>query len=928
MKRVIKAAYGYEWDGTPVKVKDWEQDFILNKSLTMDIAGQDAEEFIDIEDLVKAGFMSQEDYTEYEKTEDQSLLPRSITIRKGSRMNYVKLNEGHYSTVTFEFPDYSDFRIDVNFDWWRYELSDMVSVPMSDEEKEARAQSRERNKRNKELGLDKNGNPIMWGINNYTQTAVFNSPQGGVYNIGVIQSRGVVNSRQVGFKSEEAALDFLDKLQPDVEYELHVYKMKGVAVARHNWTEVDTKYGKAWITDTAKKSLPESSKEARAAKAKLTRLKNKAKDEIFDYIASLFSNEDEGDIADRLNSIYNIDTASVQLYIDTESCEVSGYIANIGTTRDQEAELLSVIQNCFVHKLVNVKPDYFGNGKLWRIDFELEYDIDQAKSKRLEILENYGISDLEAKVNSSTHITSGKSFYFGMEQSAEFGDLIQEKLAGKTVSKRKDLGDLPGGLVYEAKKLGIDMWDLLEALEGMCHEGRAQEIDDSTYKVLPKSTKSVTSSEDVTSAVMYIPTEKGDEWVLWFKGGNYVTAEYTGRTRDKKLKFRSVTYGDKYVLDLTTNTCKNLDDGKEYELDNESGWVDTLRKAVNQPINSSSIVSTYFGLMEYVPGNEGPESDSFNILDVTEASSMEEAIKYFQDKDLTGDYVAVIDEKDYIEFNQAVTGSTATDDRYQMCWWAKYLPAIDNLHEVYFEYCGREEVEFVGTLDECQRKLAIIEEQQSEEFGDEYPERYIRRSKGQPSMKYIYIPKSATEDANEAHEIMAENIPEPWIKCTFLGSIQKHSAEAQGATLIDTSITSAQSVLAATSMGGWEFDPIKESSHPDYSYWVIATKRNVGKFGAYIGGISLEDDSGAQLMDLTLFVSPIKPYDDADYHWAEFEGEVTRIIFKGKVVTRIPTDIRAYDADTVEGCIKSLLCDIFDTLTEYNQDIKPRMVHN
>lgn len=73
--------------------------------------------------------------------------------------------------------------------------------------------------------------------------------------------------------------------------------------------------------------------------------------------------------------------------------------------------------------------------------------------------------------------------YFGKEKAKEFGNLISEKLAGKTVSKSKVKAEDEGGLIYEAKKLGIDMWDLLEALEGMCYEGRAREIDDSTYLV-------------------------------------------------------------------------------------------------------------------------------------------------------------------------------------------------------------------------------------------------------------------------------------------------------------------------------------------------------------------------------------------------------------------------------------------------------------
>lgn len=76
-----------------------------------------------------------------------------------------------------------------------------------------------------------------------------------------------------------------------------------------------------------------------------------------------------------------------------------------------------------------------------------------------------------------------RDWYFGKEQADQYGDLIAEKLSGKTVSKRRDKAEEPGGLIYEADQLGIDMWDLLGALEGMCYQRRAQEIDDSTYMV-------------------------------------------------------------------------------------------------------------------------------------------------------------------------------------------------------------------------------------------------------------------------------------------------------------------------------------------------------------------------------------------------------------------------------------------------------------
>ncbi len=73
--------------------------------------------------------------------------------------------------------------------------------------------------------------------------------------------------------------------------------------------------------------------------------------------------------------------------------------------------------------------------------------------------------------------------HFGEEKAERYGSLISEALSGRTISKRKINAKQPGGLIYEAKQLSIDMWDFLEALEGMCCDGRAMEIDDSTYLV-------------------------------------------------------------------------------------------------------------------------------------------------------------------------------------------------------------------------------------------------------------------------------------------------------------------------------------------------------------------------------------------------------------------------------------------------------------
>lgn len=74
-------------------------------------------------------------------------------------------------------------------------------------------------------------------------------------------------------------------------------------------------------------------------------------------------------------------------------------------------------------------------------------------------------------------------WYFGKEEFEKYGQDVYDQLEGCTVSKRRDLAYDEGGLAYEADMLGMDMFDLLRTLEGLCYNGMAREIDDSTYLV-------------------------------------------------------------------------------------------------------------------------------------------------------------------------------------------------------------------------------------------------------------------------------------------------------------------------------------------------------------------------------------------------------------------------------------------------------------
>ena len=84
-------------------------------------------------------------------------------------------------------------------------------------------------------------------------------------------------------------------------------------------------------------------------------------------------------------------------------------------------------------------------------------------------------------VKSSTPFSEG--WYFGREEFDEYGQNVYNKLKGRSISKKVSLADEVGGLRYEANILGMDIYDLLGTLEGLCHNNMAEEIDDSTYVV-------------------------------------------------------------------------------------------------------------------------------------------------------------------------------------------------------------------------------------------------------------------------------------------------------------------------------------------------------------------------------------------------------------------------------------------------------------
>lgn len=201
----------------------------------------------------------------------------------------------------------------------------------------------------------------------------------------------------------------------------------------------------------------------------------------------------------------------------------------------------------------------------------------------------FGIVLNESK-NDDSAIVEDAKFYFGMEQSHKYGDMIAKELAGKTISKRIDLGEQPGGLVYEANKLGIDMWDLLEALEGMCYEGRAREIDDSTYLVTGNDSTSI-DSDNINE---FLDTK------INLDGSNSAVAFMNGATGNLQNKARG-------------NKSFNI---KDKESQNDDDSVEDLQEFLDVEINADASGSS----LGFLGGRSGDiENDLIGDKEFNEA---------------------------------------------------------------------------------------------------------------------------------------------------------------------------------------------------------------------------------------------------------------------------------------------------------------------
>ena len=114
------------------------------------------------------------------------------------------------------------------------------------------------------------------------------------------------------------------------------------------------------------------------------------------------------------------------------------------------------------------------------------------------------------------------------------------------------------------------------------------------------------------------------------------------------------------------------------------------------------------------------------------------------------------------------------------------------------------------------------------------------------------------------------------------------------------------------------------ASKDEYFTYDRPSGRSVQKYG-----IDMYNDDTKYLK---FQISPIHPYDDADYTWARcgyIGGNLVQFIFKGKVVDRM--QLWSYDEEDYEDedeYIREVIDAVCTELNHFNADVEPRMVHN
>ena len=264
MNKVMNEATGYDWMGNPESVKDWDNNFVTTKTIVWDNASDGDGETYDLEEMDKEGL--------YDPNSD------TITIPRGTKLIYDDVDTyGSVQWACYLLPEYNNVRIRILYDYWKWEFSKMVAVPMSDKQKQARLDKIAANKAQKELensramywittgSITKSGYNMGWGTRWTHSSKYFLCSRGSKDNlIKVKECSNDVNSKfRIAFKTATDAQKYIDKLGITAKVE----QMPDKYATKYTWVPVeDLDHNKIFITSEAadyyyiKTSVTESKK--------------------------------------------------------------------------------------------------------------------------------------------------------------------------------------------------------------------------------------------------------------------------------------------------------------------------------------------------------------------------------------------------------------------------------------------------------------------------------------------------------------------------------------------------------------------------------------------------------------------------------------------------------------------------------------------
>lgn len=215
-------------------------------------------------------------------------------------------------------------------------------------------------------GIDVNqrSDDTMWGIksNDGKYTLSLGKHNKTNFNVNHTASQGMKGGMQIGFKSLTSCMQFLteaEKTHPHIH--LRPSKMQQKIVDLYVWSEVDTIYGKCYVTNLAIDAYdPVISKQRREQKKKEKKLHDEFVTLWSKKIQSLI---DRQYIQDRIEAEFGEDVNSIFFYMDYKEL---GIVINIPYNDPKVQDIINLLSSLVPLKFdARIKLGYSGKAAIW-----------------------------------------------------------------------------------------------------------------------------------------------------------------------------------------------------------------------------------------------------------------------------------------------------------------------------------------------------------------------------------------------------------------------------------------------------------------------------------------------------------------------------------------------------------------------------------